>query len=246
MTQGNFVAYNNLGVDLEARGEKEEAARWYREAIHWKPDYVDAHCNLGDIYAALKRPREAIAEFQTALKLNPGMPRAHFLLANQLLAEGDVTGAEAHYQTALAANPNYAEAHYQMAVLLLGRDEVEKACNHYREALALKPDWVAPLNNLTWLLATCPDARFRNGEQAVALAAHGVSLTQTNDAGLLDTLGVALAEAGRFGEAEMAARRGADRARASGSAELGREIEARIQGYERRQPFREPKAATAK
>ena len=144
------------------------------------------------------------------------------------------------YREALAIQPELAEAHYQLAVLLLARDDVAEASRHFREATRLKPDWVEALNNCAWLLATQPDARFRDGGQAVALAAHAVTLTRTNDAKLLDTLGGALAEVGRFPEALAAARNAARLAQASGAAELGREIEAHRLCYERGQPVREP------
>jgi Flp pilus assembly protein TadD len=123
---------------------------------------------------------------------------------------------------------------------MLARDEVEGACGHYREAIRLKPDWLAALNNLAWLLATRPEARFREGAAAVVLAERGVALTRTNDAKLLDTLSGALAEVGRFSEAVNAARSAASLAQASGAEELGREIEVHRQCYERSQPFREP------
>src|SRR5205814_8635457 len=122
---------------------------------------------------------------------------------------------------------------------MLPRGEVEEACRHYREALRVKPDWVEALNNFAWLLATHPEPRFRDGKQAVQLAARGVSLTHTNDPKLLDTLGGALAEAGRFTEAIDVARTGASLARTSGTADLEREIKEHGQYYERRQPFRD-------
>jgi len=240
VTRGNYPAYNNLGTALFARGKKEEALRCYAEAVRWRPNYADAHCNLGDTYASLKRGREAREEFTKALRADPKLARAHYLLANQLLADGEAAAAAELYQAALALRPDYAEAHYQAAVALLARDEVAEARRHYAEAVRLKPDWVEALNNFAWLLATRPEARFRDGKRAVELAARGVALTHTNNAGLLDTLGAALAEAGRLPEAIDAARTAARLAQASGTEELGREIEAHRQRYEQGQPFREP------
>jgi tetratricopeptide (TPR) repeat protein len=246
VTHANFVACNNLGTALEAQGRKDEAARWYREALRWKPDYADAHCNLASVYIALERVPEAITEYETALKINPRLARAHYLLANQLLADGDAAGASDHYQTALVLKPDYAEAHYQMAVVLQARDEVAEASRHYGEALRLKPDWIQALNNFSWLLATHPKARFRDGNQALALASRGVALTHTNDARLLDTLAGALAELGRFSEAASAARSAARLARAAGLTQLEPEIEAHLQSYERGRPFREASAPGTK
>jgi Flp pilus assembly protein TadD len=240
VTQRNFAAYNNLGNDLFSHGKKEEALRCFSEAVRWKPDYAEAHCSLAVAYAVLKRSPEARAEFQIALQLKPKQARTHYFLANELLAEGEAAAAAEEYQAAVTLRPDYAEAHYELGVVLLARDEVAEASRHYREAIRLNPDWIEALNNLAWLLATQPDARFRDGKQAVELAVRGVTLTHTNDAGMLDTLGEALAEAGRFPEALAAARNAARLAQASGAAELEREIEAHRQCYERGQPVREP------
>jgi tetratricopeptide (TPR) repeat protein len=240
VTQGNFAAYNNLGNALFLQGKKEEALGCFREAVRWMPNYPDAHCSIAIACGALKRPVDARAEFQISLQQNPKLARTHYYLANELLAEGETAAAEEHYREALALKPDHPEAHYQLAIMLLARNEVEEASRHYREAVRLRPDWLEALNNLSWLLATQPDRRFRDGKEAVELAARGVALTYTNNAGALDTLGAALAEAGRFPEALDAARTAARLARASGSAQLAQEIEARQQGYERREPFREP------
>jgi tetratricopeptide (TPR) repeat protein len=246
VTEGNFPIFNNLGNALTAEGKTEEAIRCYREAVRWQPDYAQAHCNLGNAYAALKRRGEALEEYEKALRANPKLARAQYHLANLLLAEGEAAAAAEHYQRALALMPDYAEAHYQLAVVLLGRGKVAEASRNYREAVRLKPDWVEALNNLSWLLATQPEGRFRDGKEAVELAARGVALTHTNNAQLLDTLGAALAETGRFREAADAARSAARLAQATGAAQLGQEIEAHRQGYERGQPFREASTTGAK
>jgi tetratricopeptide (TPR) repeat protein len=240
VTQRNFAAYNNLGNALFLQGKKEEALGCFREAVRWMPNYPDAHCSIAIACGALKRSADARAEFKIALQQNPKLARTHYYLANELLAEGEAAAAEEHYRTALALKPDHAEAHYELALLLLARNEVEEASRHYREAVRLRPDWLEALNNLSWLLATQPEARFRDGKEAVELAARAVALTRTNNAGALDTLAAALAEAGRFPQALDAARTAVRLARASGPAQLAEEIEARRQGYERRQPFREP------
>jgi tetratricopeptide (TPR) repeat protein len=244
-------AHNNLGNALRQKGQMREALAHYRKALELQPDLAWANCNLGAIFLQQGQVDEAIAQFQRALQVGlplfkkpmfapAGRAQIHYLLGCALARKGRVEEAIPHYREALANQPDLAEAHYQLAVALLARDEVAEASRHLREAVRLKPDWVEALNNCAWLLATQPDARFRDGGQAVALAAHAVALTRTNDAKLLDTLGGALAEVGRFPEAVDAARTATRLAQASGAVELEREIEVHRQSYERGQPVREP------
>jgi len=54
-------------------------------------------------------------------------------------------------------------------------------------------------NCLAWLLATCPDANLRDGQQALSIATRVVQ--QNRSAANLDTLAAAYAETGRFSDA---------------------------------------------
>lgn len=77
----------------------------------------------------------------------------------------------------------------------------ERALSDYDEALCLDPENAQTLNNRAWILATCKIARFRNGQQAIEDAKKACELTDWNNAGFLDTLSVAYAEAGDFEQA---------------------------------------------
>ncbi len=57
------------------------------------------------------------------------------------------------------------------------------------------------LRDRVWFLATCPDASFRNGAQAVQDAKIACKLTSWNDESAIDTLAVAYAEVGDFDSA---------------------------------------------
>lgn len=54
------------------------------------------------------------------------------------------------------------------------------------------------LNQLAWLLATCPDSTVRDGQSALGYAEKAVALTSRTNLAVLDTLAAAYAEAGQF------------------------------------------------
>jgi hypothetical protein len=64
--------------------------------------------------------------------------------------------------------------------------------------LKFEPENVWAVDGRAWLLATCPDAQFRDGPRAVELAIRACTLTGWNDPVTLDTLAAACAEAGDF------------------------------------------------
>ena len=78
----SWMAHNNLGVDLLARGKTREAIAEYLAALRIKPDDAAAHNNLGNALArnSAHLP-QAIAEFQTALRIEPNMAQAHKIWA---------------------------------------------------------------------------------------------------------------------------------------------------------------------
>ncbi len=81
------------------------------------------------------------------------------------------------------------------------KGEYDKAIADYSEAIRLIPKVVVAHNSLAWLLATCPDAKYRNGSQAVEHATKACELSSWKNLGALDTLAAAYAEAGDFEKA---------------------------------------------
>ena len=57
------------------------------------------------------------------------------------------------------------------------------------------------LSDRAWFYSTCPNASFRNGEQAVKDAKAACSIMVWKDEHMIDTLAVAYAEAGDFNSA---------------------------------------------
>ena len=69
------------------------------------------------------------------------------------------------------------------------------------EAIRLDPESATRDYTLAWLLATCPDSRYRDGAKAVQLAEKACELTDYTDASSLYLLAAAHAEKGNFDDA---------------------------------------------
>jgi Flp pilus assembly protein TadD len=87
------------------------------------------------------------------------------------------------------ADEAYAAARYHQSIVDLS------------EACRLDPHNALFLNNLAWLLATCPDADTRDGTRAVEIATKACQLTSWQNAADVDTLAAAYAETGDFDNA---------------------------------------------
>ena len=79
------------------------------------------------------------------------------------------------------------------------KGEYDKAISDFNKAIELNPRNAKAYNGKAWLLATCRDAEYRNGTEAVELAKKAVELSP--EGYILDTLAAAYAEDGKFEDA---------------------------------------------
>ncbi|MGA3162827.1 MAG: fused MFS/spermidine synthase [Verrucomicrobiota bacterium] len=93
------------------------------------------------------------------------------------------------------------EAQIKIAYSLWVQGNFAEAIAHDRLILKAQPDSPTLLNNLAWMMVTCPDASLRNGPEAVQLAEKACQLTHYSEAVRVSTLAAAYAEVGRFDDA---------------------------------------------
>jgi tetratricopeptide (TPR) repeat protein len=232
-------AHDNLGNALLQKGNVDEAIVHYQTALQIKPDYADAHNNLGNALLQKGNVDEAIVQYQTALQIKPASAEACYNLGNALLQKGNVDEAIVHFQKALQINPDDSDACYHLGNALLQKGNVAEAITRYQKTLQIKPDSVDVLNNLAWLLATSPDARIRDGVQAVQYAGRACELTHYGVTILVGTLSAAYAEAGRFDDAMAAAEKACALATAAGERDLLEKNRKLLALYRARQPYHE-------
>jgi hypothetical protein len=96
---------------------------------------------------------------------------------------------------------------------------------------------VHELNGLAWFLATCPDAKRRDGRRAVELAGLACELTRRKAPSYLVTLAAACAECGEFGSAVQTQREAVELLSDGDPKE--EEYRARVEHYEAKRPFRD-------
>jgi len=238
VTGYNAVAHINLGVALEQQGRREAALAEYRSALRIDPKHAQAHNNLANLLAELGQRDEALAEYGEALRLNPGAPLAHANLGTLLAELGRFDEAMDEFTEAARLAPEDPRPHYLMGKATLRRGQSAEATGHLRNALRLNPNEVQSLTWLARTLAADENPTVRNGTEAVELAGLANELTGGEHPFVLDTLAMALAEAGRFEEAQQAARRAIDLA-AAGAKEMVPPIQERLRLYEAGKPYRE-------
>jgi protein O-mannosyl-transferase len=231
------AARYNLGFGLAAMGRPVEAISEFTQALQLKPDYLDALTELGRVLAGMGRFDEAAVRFREAARLCPTNANFHLNLANALMMAGQTNDAAASFAAALRAQPDLAEKLVQAGKTLANQGQPDAALARFRTALTLKPDWAEALNDLAWVLATHPEARVRNGPEAVRLAERACESSGGKEARFWATLDAAYAETGRFAEAISTAEKARDMALTAHEEQVARAAEARLALYRKQQPF---------
>jgi len=238
-------AHSNLGFLLAKEGRTAEAIAEYRKAIELNPKRAEFYNNLGNLLATSGRNAEAIEQFRKALEVEQKNAKVRLNLANVLTSQGQWDEAIEQYQQALNQMPDSIHAHYQLGILLQGRGRFAEAVAQFQRILALDPRHVPAQNNLAWLLATCPDAKLRNGTNAVELAQQAERLSGGRSPEILDTLAAAYAEAGQFDRAVETAKRALNIFAGQGNRALAAAVQVRLKLYEAGFPFRDPRQTSA-
>lgn len=120
----NLAAQFSRAVALQQQGKLGEAAAEYRVIIKFKPNYVEAHANLGVVLARLGKYDEAIASYETALRLNPSLTPIKLNLGIAHYRAGQLAKAVESLNSFLERQPDSAQARQLMGISLveLGRD----------------------------------------------------------------------------------------------------------------------------
>jgi tetratricopeptide (TPR) repeat protein/mono/diheme cytochrome c family protein len=229
-------------------GQVDRGIAHLRDALRVDPSSAEAHYNLATAFIWRDEIDAALEHLASVLAVAPNHVGAHVNTAALLRRRGDTAQALAHLDRALQIDPGNAAAHTNRGGLMMAAGQVSAAAREYRAALDTNPSLLEPLLELTWTLATSPDASLRNEVEAVRLGERARLLTGDRDVRTLDAVAAAFASAGRFAEAIDTLERAIALVApdAAGSADTLRLLRARLAVYRRGEPFRDVSRADAR
>lgn len=178
------------------RTDVAEAA--YLRAIAIRPDYADAHYNLGILYMEQQQHRKAEASYRHAIAIEPTYANAYFNLGVLFKAENRLKDARNAYLKLIELQPDHTDAHVNLGNML-----VELKCPHeaqaaYLKAISIQGELAVAHANLGALLLT--QKRLPEAETAILRA---IAL-EPNNADVHSHLGNLRMAQQRPGDAEAA------------------------------------------
>jgi protein O-mannosyl-transferase len=236
----NGASYNNIGRAYLDKKQYTEAERWFRKAVGNLPQASLGHANLGKVLALQGRLDEAVREYRTVIRCDSDDPYVYGVLGDVLGRQGKAVEAEPILRKALErGQPSAPIAHHVLGQVLQQQRKIAEALERYEEAVRLAPEMEHVWNSIAWIRATCPDARFRNGRNAVKCAERAMELAPARDANLLSTLAAAYAEDGQIDRAKTTVREAIALARKTHEKQLLAELEKQAAAFAAGHPYRD-------
>jgi len=250
-SQGVLIDTNSnlgTGIGAELLGDYKEAVRLLTQAI--ADERADgfklalAHRFRGLAYKNLGRRDDALRDFLEVIRLQPQLDLGYY-------DAGVIYNLQDRYRDAIEMMTHAIALQKDTRGLARRRSERGNAYFHLGDFKRAQSDFVAALrlnrgdpdvlNNVAWFRATCPDANFRNGKEAVELATRACTLDKWKDADQIDTLAAAYAETGNFAEAERYQQKAM--ALLSENEALRPKFRARLEQYRAKEPVRQQVSA---
>ncbi|MFQ5960816.1 MAG: tetratricopeptide repeat protein [Candidatus Methylomirabilales bacterium] len=170
--EGDFVAWNLLGVLYGRERRWDEALTAFARSLEAEPRAADTLVNRGWILVELRRYDEAVAAFEAALQLQPRLARAHAGLGSTLVeARGDYEAGMRRYLMAVKLDAENPALLNDLGWLAYKMSRYPEAVAALEKAASLDPENPMIQTNLglAYQKANKPDEAVAHLERALAL-----------------------------------------------------------------------------
>jgi tetratricopeptide (TPR) repeat protein len=229
-------AYHNRGISHAMLGDFDAALDDFSEAITQNPKkFASTFFNRGEIYFELADYESAERDYDEAHRIEPSDISALIGRAHARYQAGKTDKALQDFDEIIRLQPDEASAYADRADLYAYLGQWEKAAADYQKAIKMDKSLGRAYQSVAWMMATCPDDRFRHPDFALKAARRAIELDGDEDYRYLDTLAAAEASASHFDQAQEAVKRAIERA----PEELRAELTERLALYQAKKAYRE-------
>ena len=147
------VACYQAGRLFNANQRSVEARGWLALAVQLRPNFPEAHCEIGLSYSAEGKHDAALASYNQALELRPDDLRVLMQRAHSLAASNRRKEAMEVLREAIRVDPDHWEPRYLLAVELAANNEIAEAAAQFGEVIRLRPGYAQAHFNYAVALA---------------------------------------------------------------------------------------------
>jgi serine/threonine protein kinase/WD40 repeat protein/Flp pilus assembly protein TadD len=192
-----------LGYASSMCGRIEPALAAYTRSLELGSRNPLAWNNRGQIHIRQSKWDKAIGDYSRAVELKPDLWQAWYGRGLGHAGSGQWEKAVADYSRAIGLKPDLRDAYDRRRNLYVTLGQWDKIITECAQTIEVNPGHAGSYNSLAWLLATCPDTKFRDPKRAVELGQKAATLAP-EDGDCQITLGVAQYRAGDWKAASAA------------------------------------------
>jgi tetratricopeptide (TPR) repeat protein len=205
----NSEAYRLRAEAYFSQRQTNKALADCNNAIRVNPRDAAAYSLRGRVYQLINESsatQKALDDFAESIRLRPKDPAAHMYRGILNYIEADYAKAISDLSTAFQLAPRDQRATYARALGWCGLARYElgdfsRAREDFKNMTVADPNDPIGYLHLAQVLSTCPDAKLRDGRQAIECASKACTLSKFEDQEALEALAASYAETGDFGNA---------------------------------------------
>lgn len=187
----------NHAVSIAMAGQYKAALEDLDFVIRQQPKHKNALFNRAEILLQLGDYERAATDYTSTLALDKSDAAAYAGRGIALSALGETREAMLDLNSVVRLDNENPQAYVDRADLHSAIGNWEMAAADYRVAIGLDNKLGRAYQNVAWMMATCPDERFRNPKLSLRAAKKALDLDGETHMGL-DTYAAALAATGQF------------------------------------------------
>jgi tetratricopeptide (TPR) repeat protein len=200
-------ALANRGNAYRETRQYDKSLADYAAALKIDAKFAYALASRGGLWTIRGDHAKAEADITAACAIDPRSALAFQQRGNLRRATRQYQLALDDYAHAIWLEPRYSSAYVERGIARRELKHYDKAIADFDKALEIEPKSPFALAAKAWLLATCPDANFRDGKKALELAKMADSRCMTKEPRYLEAFAAAYAEVGDF-DAAIALQKG--------------------------------------
>lgn len=151
VTDKNYIAYHNLGLELMGMNRFDEAIVNFNKAIEYYPFFTAAYLNRAEILNRQGKYEEAIALIKKTLYMGPASAKTYYRLGAMYYLHGQMDNAGMAFRNALRYESKNAAAHNYLGLVYLKQCKLKPAETEFLNALDCDPGHAGAHNNLAML-----------------------------------------------------------------------------------------------
>lgn len=237
-------ALNNRAVSHATLGRKAEAFADFDRVLQLKPDFAAAWFNRATLRAQNSDLSGAVQDYSQAHKLKPADATVLVGRAQAYRSQGQLDSALVDLNHAIRIDAQNVDALIERAEVQIRVGRFADAATDARAAVKLDPQSAAAYRVSAWLMATCPDEKFRDRKLAVDAALKALELAGEGDYRYHDTVAAAYASAEQYDRAIVAQKK-AVAALGNDKSNVMQAVRRRLDLYQQHVAYRESYQARA-